>query len=193
MIVEYRLIRKKSGVIIEDSGWKPSRSFVIQFLRWVFQVHTGATNVKVIDTSGTERTIGRGTPYWKQIGYVMAGAGVDTFGIQVGTGTTSPSNTDYSLESKITSGTEAGQLEYGSQQITDPTIVGSYVDLLLTRDFTNASGGTVTVKEIGVVIRVADSGGTYRYFLILRDVLDTPKDILNGETLTVQYKLRTQA
>lgn len=193
MIVEYRLIRKKNGVIIEDSGWKPSRSFVIQFLRWVYQIQTGATNVTVTDTGGTQRTIGRSTPWYQDIGYVMAGAGVDAFGIQVGTGTTAPSNTDYSLESKITSGTGAGQLEYGSQQITDPAIIGEYVDLLLTRDFTNSSGGTVTVNEIGVAIRVADSGGTWRYFLILRDVLSTPKDVLNGETLTVQYKLRTQA
>jgi hypothetical protein len=190
MIAEYRLIRKKDGKIIEDSGWKPSRSYVLNFLRWLFQVNRAASDVSVTDTGGAARTIGYSLPYWEDIGVVMAGAGVDTFGIQVGTGTATPTNTDYALQSKIPNGTGAGQLQYGSQQETDPAITAEgNVDFLLTRDFTNASGGSITVNEIGVVIRVRDSGGTWRYFLILRDL--ATKEVLNGETLTVQYKLRT--
>lgn len=191
MIVEYRLIRKEKGKIVEDSGWKPSRSYVIQFLRWLFQVNRGASDVAVTDTGGVSRTIGLVNPAYDNIGYVMAGAGDDTFGIQVGTGTATPTNTDYSLQSKITNGTGPGQLVYGSQQATDPAITAAgNVDFLLTRDFTNGSGATITVKEIGVVIRVRDKDGYFRFFLILRDVV-TPRDVLDGQTLTVQYKLRT--
>lgn len=196
MNVEYRLIRKKNGKIIEDSGWKPSRSYVIQFLRWLYCVHRAAQDVTLTDTGGATRTIvyfgtyGDG-PYSSYVGYVMAGSGNDAFGIQVGTGTTTPTNTDYSLQSKIANGTGSGQLVYGSQQETDPAITAEgNVDFLLTRDFTNSSGATITVNEIGVVIRVYDTGGSARYFLILRDVV-TAHDVLNGETLTVQYKLRT--
>ena len=54
----------------------------------------------------------------------------------------------------------------------------------ITRDFANNSGGEVTVREIGLVVKLA----TTLYFLTIRDAVNIA--IPNGETLTVNYRIQ---
>ena len=188
-----RLVLSEKGRVIKDSGWKPSRSYVLQFLQWVYCMNDDLNDLSMRDTGNTLRTVLEDTvcQFFDHMGYVMAGAGVDTYGIVVGTGTAAEDNADYALQTQIAHGSGAGQLEYGGQQETDPAIVGPNVDLLLTRNFVNASGDSITVEEIGLYVRIYDEEliPAARYFLFLRD-LET-QAVANGQTLTVIYTLRT--
>lgn len=193
LIIERRLAVHKGKRLVADSGWKPSHSFVLQFLKWLFAINAYRHDVTLKDTGGTNRTIvadGAANADWRsRWGYVMAGAGNDDYGLLVGTGTAAEANDDYQLQTKISPGLGAGELEYGDQQETDPAEVAGNVDFLLTRNFVNSSGGAITVREIGVAILTWDTGFNARYFLILRDLVN--QTVNPAETLTVQYKLRT--
>jgi len=119
---------------------------------------------------------------------IRAPSGDDNFGILVGSGTTPVSITDTNLASKIPNGTSSGRLVYGAT-----SIVASDVDYIQwQRSFTNNSGASVTVNEIGLAVKVVRIEGgsqvTY-YVLIARDVI-TSTSVPNGGTLTVKYKIK---
>jgi hypothetical protein len=59
----------------------------------------------------------------------------------------------------------------------------------VVRGFTNGSGGTITVKEIGLVIANQKEGLTLYNFLMARDVLGSPQDVPDGSTLTIRYRI----
>jgi len=123
----------------------------------------------------------------------MAGtAGETEAGILVGSGTTAESNTDFALATQIAHGTSAGQLQYGSTGFTAPTEAAGNVDWVITRAFTNGSGATVTVREIGCAGGEAtNTPTTTTGRLLVRDVLPSAVPVANGQVLTVQYTWRT--
>jgi len=103
------------------------------------------------------------------------------------------SKNDYSLGSKISHGTGSGQLLYGASTFETVTDTDTTSYFRITRVFTNNSGASVTVKEIGIVIMhsiVSDSTSYTAYFLIVRDVLTSPSSVPDGATLTVRYKIQ---
>ena len=115
--------------------------------------------------------------------FVKASEGEDTFGIQVGSGTTSPTPNDYILDNKINHGTGAGELRYGNVTVETVSVTDTNVSQFrVIRVFTNDSGGSVDVNEIGLV---ASFSGYY--VLIARDVLASTVTLADGETLTVRY------
>ena len=75
-------------------------------------------------------------------------------------------------------------MQYGTPSFT--TTTGT---LRFTRVFTNASGGTITVNEIGLSTYYQDIGTWY--FLIMRDILSPGVDILNGQQMTLNYNMTT--
>jgi len=176
---------KTGRVIIE----KESKSFVIQFLQ-LLNICFQDLEKTVKDTGGTSRTVNAPTYGGREFLMVGAPAGNDAYGIQVGTGTTSPTNLDYALESKIAHGTGAGQLQYQAVSVADPTEVAGNVDLVISRVFLNASGAKITVNEVGLV-SYGYAYPSYCYFLIARDLLTF--DILDGESKSVGYTIRTTA
>jgi len=114
----------------------------------------------------------------------------DAFGIVVGTGTTPPTVSDYSMETKITHGTGAGQLSYAAETVpTAPTTSGTKRYFEHQRQFTNNSGAQITVNEIGIIGRQFSAA---YYFLICRDVLASGVDVPNTKVLTVKYKVTIQ-
>ena len=76
----------------------------------------------------------------------------------VGTGNTAPTINDYNLESKISHGTGAGQLQYGAVTFGEPTCDASSCHFTITRDFSNSSGAEIVVYEIGLICRAVDGG-----------------------------------
>jgi len=133
------------------------------------------------DTGGTNRYISNMA--FNNCG-MLAPAGNDSYGILVGTGTTSVSMNDYALASKIPHGTGSGQLSYGD--------TSSYNDLSdtrwsvgLQRSFDNNSGADITINEIGMVMKVNDGTNDY-YVLIARDVISATT-VPNGGRVTVKY------
>jgi len=106
--------------------------------------------------------------------------------IVVGSGTAKPSITDTGLESQISNGTGAGQLQYGTDSLTKPaantnTNTGS---MTWSKSFTNGSGGNVTVSEVGAYLQTS---GTQHF--ILHDLLPSPITLSPNQVLTVVYTI----
>jgi len=118
-----------------------------------------------------------------------------SYGTVVGTGTTAPTPTDYTLEAKIPHGTGAGQLDYSAVTV-EAVVVDTKSVIKIIRNFTNLSGATITVSEAGIIVsylmygRFAGTYYTYKWkFLIIRDVISPAVDVPDGYTLKVTYSL----
>jgi hypothetical protein len=187
-------VRDKNGRIVKKHR-QMSHSFLkqwLQFLRCQTSITLGGSGISitVIDDSGTARTF----PYsWtetfnREALMCNALAGDNSYGIVVGISDAPNTINTYSLGAKISHGTGSGQLQYGNhtfEDITNPS--GNILVFRIIRTFSNGSGATITVKEVGLEVRNNDSQGYTRTYLIARDVLSTPVDVPNGMTLTVRY------
>ena len=144
----------------------------------------GSINLK--DTGGTVR-------YGYNIGWQRTGSlesttaygffrssGSTVSGVQVGTGGTAVSFGDYVLESLIAHGTGAGQLSYGITETPSRVWVDPTMTIQQARVITNTSGGSITVKEVGLVGTI----GVFSAYnvLMLRDVI-TDVAVANGESI----------
>lgn len=182
------VVKNPDGKIISDTGRKPAKSFVIQFLEFIhFLFRYTAGNQSATATDGTEdiiydTTAGDCSTHLR----VDAGANDATHGIVVGTGDAAEDNEDYTLETQIAEGTGAGQLTHGSVTVEDAAVVGANVDLEVTRTFTNGSGDTITVSEVGIYTKTFTN-----YHCIIRDVLEAGVDVPASCALSVIYTLRT--
>lgn len=115
-------------------------------------------------------------------------------GIIVGSGTTTPTVDDYSLESMITSGI-TGSIPANPTYTFDSTN-NQYV---VSKDITIANTGSeaITISEIGILGKVyygaskgATVGTTNKYVLIDRTVLNEAVTIPAGESGVVRYEIR---
>jgi len=182
------VVRDPAGKTIQDTGERPSRSFVIQFLEFIYGMFRGVSR-NATATDGSE-------DYYYRIGESLAeqfrgDAGVNngTHGIVVGTGFTAVTNADYKLETQLTQGAGAGNITHGAMVFEATAVVGANVDLVLKRAFTNATGDPITVKEAGLYVTFTHVG-TF-YFCIIRDVLAAGIDVPDKCSLTVYYTIRT--
>ena len=157
---------------------KPLRSYVIAWLQLI-ECQIEIANVTIKDYAGVNQDTARG------LMAINASVGDDTLGMVVGTGTTPVTNLDWTMETLIAHGAGAGQLNYGVQSKVTTAEVGANIDFLLVRTFTNGSGNTINVTEFGLVVS-CDAHD----FLCIHDVT-TAVSVLNGQTLTVTYTLRT--
>lgn len=187
-------VLRKDGSVKYDSGKRKSKCFVLQFLQIIAGYFKNATVSGCKDVTGTDRTVGRPpSPSYSEYFYsrINAPAGEDTYGIVVGTGTAAVANDNYALESKCDHGTGANQFLYGSMGFTEPEVVAGNVDYVIERSFTNGSGSTITVNEVGIYAYMYDATGpNIRYFCIIRDLTG---GIAVGaeEVLVVEYTVRT--
>lgn len=181
----------KDGKTKYDSGEKKSDSFVKNFMACLANLLTDNHLLSNLwtDHGGAPRS-GAAKSTWDISRYpfsTAAFASYDFFGIRVGTGDTPVSSTDVDLDTLIENGVGAGQLSYTAQTWIDTVESGGNVDSTWIRSFSNGSGGTIVVAEIGMSIILA---GAY-YCLILRDVLTSTVSVSNGEVLIVEYIWRT--
>lgn len=113
------------------------------------------------------------------------------FGIVVGIGDTAFHLDDFRLETSVAHGNSADKLYYQvqvapvSSWVGDPDYEGN---ILHKRVFNNNSGGSITIKEIGLI-----SYAHIGYLLMSRDVLDVPVAVANGAQLTVTVSITTQS
>jgi hypothetical protein len=120
----------------------------------------------------------------------VANAGETGRGIVVGSSNQAESIDDFKLISIINHGTGAGRLSYQAMQ--NPTVSWNSqtkrFSARYTRYFSNQSGGTITVAEVGIYayFTYASSDET---FCIIRDVLSQPINIPNSYDLKVEYTL----
>ena len=152
---------------------------------WAHNIYGTGNSIK--DITGTDRTITfYNTTRWKCNG----AANDDSLGIVVGSGTTEVTIDDYQLATQIAHGSSAGQLSHGDTTFNAPVTSGQSRYFEVVRTFTNNSGGTVMVREIGLHSR--NEAGTYS-FLSLRDVLASAIEVADTKVLTVTYRILTTA
>ncbi|MEM2446864.1 MAG: hypothetical protein QW734_09420 [Candidatus Bathyarchaeia archaeon] len=187
-------VRDKDGKLL-DKRKGVSHTWVriyTRFLRELFANVAGNTrSFSVIDTGGVVRSAYSatgGTPTYNVAFGARAPSNTDAYGIQVGSSDIPYSRDHYSLQAKITHGTGAGQLLYGEVTVEDVELEDTTERFRIVRAFTNSSGASVTVKEIGIVV-VNQYSSSYYYFLFARDVLPSPISVPDGASLTVRYRI----
>lgn len=185
------VVTDKDGKITSQ-GIKKSESFVRQFLEllWI-QCYPIAEIVgyPVRDTSNTLLTLLGTTQYHWKVGAI---AGDILYGLVVGTDATAPTINDYHLGTIIlhdAAPPTPNRLQYGAVSFGAPSADATTSQFTVTRNFANASGGAITVNEIGMYV-VASRGYTplNNYFMTIRDVIGGGIFIPNGQTLTINYR-----
>jgi len=163
----------------------PSRSYVIAFLDILHAQFTGLST-SITDTTGNARAVAAHANNLS----TKAGATVSTWGLVVGTGTNAVLITDTKLQTQIAHGVGAGQLYYQLVESIAPSTSGATRRFIFTRSFVNQSGGTITVRECGIY---SSATATPYYFCTVRDLVPGGQDILNGQTLALQYTIGVTA
>lgn len=178
------IVKDKSSEVTSHRTMK-SMSFVRQFLELLFVEFNKLPPKAALlmkDIGGSPRYIREGCRNFDCAG----GVGDLGRGVMVGTGATAPTIDDYRLEATIGHGSGAGQLQYGGVTFGLPASDPTTSQFTITRDFANASGGDITVNEIGLYVVGWDGGA--RYFMVIRDVIAGGIVVPNGQTLTVNYR-----
>jgi hypothetical protein len=194
-------VRDRNGKLLIQKK-APARSWLKAFivmLKGEFATRhattTGNANVSVVDETGTARNYPAHSvsayPLYCQNLSTLGDATDVAQGIIVGTSDTPNTITTYALGGKIANGTGSGQLVYGAESIEDVTNPSENdLQFRITRTFTNNSNSTITVKEVGLLIKKFDTTPTARSFLAARDVLPSSVDVPDGATLTIRYVVK---
>lgn len=137
-----------------------------------------ATTSGMIDTNGDAYSVN--TAYIQQ-----AFAHSNSYfpmGLELGTGTTPATDSDYNLESKVSLTSVSKSKNYGN---------ASYV-YTLTQGFINNTDSAITVSEIGLMFydKYAPDTTRHKDILLGRIVLDNPIVIAPGEIYTFSYTIR---
>ena len=185
------VVKDRNGKILSDTGHKPSKSFVIQFLEAFYGIFRGANQTGTA-TDNSEHYVYRGSASMGLDNFrIDADAGQASLGIVVGrnVGSSPEGNMDYKLDSQCAQGSGTNQFMHGVQSIGEVGEVGVNVDWELYRVFTNLSGATIEVKEVGIQHMTRHDGGIW-YYLDIRDVITTVA-VPDNCSLTVYYTIRT--
>jgi len=176
------------GILKSTTGEKNSRSFVLQWLQWIeatiARPTSGSSDTVTIKRSDASNSNITNTNILASFA-VEAPSTNDFYGILVGTGITAPATADYVMQTKVAHGSAGTQLNYNPTSVGAASVVGANVDLTIVRTFNNGSGGTITLKEIGLALYLSAS----LYFLATHDAVN--QAILNTEVAVVSYTMRT--
>jgi len=205
----------KEGRLLERRE-QQSRSFTLGFLQLLYVAHAqiqAAAPYSMTDIDGVARDIdsqgGAGYRYVKanlMLGSAPGSSGVacwpgtgdipnpsditiegEKIGIVIGTGVGAVTPTDIALGTRILHGTQANRFEYGGCELIGIAFSDPDGEFTIRRYFTNASGGPITVEEVGIY-----SVGTYYTgkdawpFCIARD-LTGGVAVADTEILKVTY------
>jgi hypothetical protein len=168
----------KDNKLIYKSDIEECHSFVKAWLIYLTYAIGGAYSFNLKDTGNVTRS---GTGDVDNRMKVAISAGDVSQGIVAGIGTNAVTLDDYALQTIIGHGAGAGQLQYSDCSVGAPGYTASTITETITRVFTNASGGTITIKEIGIY------GFSNRAYCIARDLVDI--ELFNGAQLTLNYIL----
>jgi len=162
-----------------------SDSILSPFMQYLQQSFTGLAagnyTVSLLPISGIIATNGASASGYTVLGG-GAGSGSSSAGIVIGTSNVANSPSTYALGSQIANGTSAGQMQYGATGSSVSTM-NNPVSMLVTRTFTNGSGASITVAEVGIYINNTNEF----YFALARDVLASPITVANTQSLAIYY------
>jgi hypothetical protein len=143
----------------------------------------------VVDVGGAARGILMPTPASGARVGAEAPEGDDSFGIQVGTGTGAVAIGQYALQAKVAHGTASGQLYYGATSVAN-MVKDAEWSFTASRPFTNKSGASITVYEVGLVVRILADPSTLANVLLARDVISGGMTVPANAILTVSYTVK---
>ena len=107
--------------------------------------------------------------------------------IYIGTGTTPPLPSDTALTSPISNGTGSGEMVYPSKPtFSSVAINGQTSSFTITSIFTNNSGASITVSEVGWIGGTANSGFTG---MLTHDLLSSPITVPNLSEIEIIYTI----
>jgi len=179
------IVRDKYGRVIARQKRK-AHSYLVAYsqLLYIAMDEPGGSQ-NIVNTDGVTRNA---TAHYET--FNMNGtAGNALLGIRVGLGNTPVDISDFVLATPITEGVGAGQLSHLASTITNPTVAAGESAFTIARVMVNGSGGTITVREIGIY---SQTGNTLpaRYCCVVRDVLVGEVSIPDGGSITVTYTIR---
>jgi len=124
--------------------------------------------------------------------YTSPSPSIAAAGIVIGTGNAANTTSTYALQSQIQNGTGAGQMQYGATNVASLVTSGNTVSFQVNRTFTNNSGASITVAEVGIYCGLAtnQTTGAWSTFALARDVLATPVTVANTTPITVYYTIQ---
>jgi PAB1-binding protein PBP1 len=123
---------------------------------------------------------------WNQTSSVSVGYMGYNTGLQIGTGTTTPSPNDSILSNAIANGTGAGQMSYPPQPtFISPVVSGYTTTLKIQSTIVNNSGSPITVTEAGLIATGPNT--SYSRGMMAHDLLSSPITVPNGTAITVTY------
>lgn len=210
LFVEYFVEKFNADGQLLDSWKKSSKSFVLNFIKILYRamsqdVGDDANMLSVFDITNNPQIASHYTNLfycagvsgksrqWIKSWYHQYVYG-EYLGIVVGTGSTAVSPGQTKLVTPIAHGTGAGELEYFGMLVMDESDfnVDAGVDeayFEIERIFRNASGGSITIEEIGInTLAIAPGVVSNLVFCILRDV-DTI-EVADGEYLKIKYRIK---
>lgn len=170
-------VRSRTGIILKRHR-QPIHSWVMNALR----VHANKmANAFVSPMTGT------GGAGISSIASNFGNSTVDGRGIVIGTGTNASTFLDQALQTKIASGTGAGQMVVGSQSLVT-TLTTGIVQSVVERTFANNSGAEITVNEVGIYGSTSlTASSTGSQHLVLRDVLGVGIAVPDAAEILVRF------
>ncbi len=119
-----------------------------------------------------------------------AGAGVDDFGILVGSGTNAESFEDFALQTPIVEGTAAGELNHAAAEAMNESYGALVFSNELVRFFNNNSGGNVSINEVALAGGITAGGVAGQYVVYSRDKLASTVTVPDTGQLKVTYTVQ---
>jgi hypothetical protein len=198
------IVRDKDGKVIKrykQKSHSPTSNFIGMMLPLTYYNTTGSKWQMITSSNSTYNYYQSLTGNFFGIGYPNSNYSTvgGVINILVGNGLISNPYNAYYLASPIANGSGATQLVYGS--ITFPsgiTISGSKAYFVISQSYTNSSGNTITITEVGIYISFSPNAstitpGTTLNILTWYDVLSSAISISNGQSATIYYTFSVNA
>ena len=190
------IVRDSNGNIVNihrQRSHSPTKNFIIYFVP-IYYLYSNNISITVTDTSNNTYTNSSNPAFG--ISYPSNQKNVPSYLVMIAVGSGSQSNVynAYNLAAPIANGSGTGQLVYGSPSIsTSITVSGSSAYFYISQTFSNYSGGTVTITEVGIITGLAQniangsSVGSTIQMLMWYDVLSSSISVPNGGSVTIYY------
>jgi len=198
------IVRDKDGKVIKrykQKSHSPTSNFIGLMIPLTWYNATG-NSWTIITTSNTNMTY---IPYLTNAGYDISYPNNEdnyntyVINISVGSGSNSSPYNAYNLNAPISNGSGTGQLIYSSISTpTSITINGSQAYFIMSQSFNNQSGGTITISELGIILKLSiyhgnSNSATSGNVLVWYDVLSSPISVGNGQNVVIYYTFSVNA